>query len=173
MERPLGRGPGGRASGSVLGLGGHGGSPEPAGPSRGVAGETSGAATRPVPTWRRSDGARVLLCGRAPRGGRGVVVGGGGAVWGLCLGRQAGSGDSGRSEGSVAQVGGAQPLQPPAAPTRIPDVPPDSESGLLAPKSPSCHAVLLCSPFIYIPWTPQNSPPRPGLMLECDKGVAM
>lgn len=60
----------------------------------------------------------------------------------------------------MAQVGGAQPLQPPAAPTRIPDVPPDSESGLLAPKSPSCHAVLLCSPFSYIHWTSQNCPHR-------------
>lgn len=165
VERPPRRGPGGRARGPALGLCGHRGSPEPARPSRGVAAEAPGAAARPGSTWRRSDG-RVSCPGAGRERGREFILSRRGDLSGASSSRLAGSGDSGRSVGQRPKWTRTVP-QPPPAPTRVPDVR-TPKSGLLAPKSPSCHSGLLCSHFRCGRWTPQTIPPPPGRMLKCD-----
>ena len=165
VERPPPRGPGGRASGQALGLCGHG-SPEPARPSRGVAGEAPGAAARPVSTWRRSDGRVSCPVAGLRERGREFILSRQGDLSGASSSRLFGSGDSGRSVGQRPKWTRTVP-QPPPARTRVPDVQ-TPKSGLLAPKSPSCHSGLLCSHFRCVRWTPQTVPPPPGRMLKCD-----
>ena len=164
VERPPPRGPGGRASGQALGLCGHG-SPEPARPSRGVAGEAPGAAARPVSTWRRSDGRVSCPVAGLRERGREFILSRQGDLSGASSSRLFGSGDSGRSVGQRPKWTRTvpQPLLPggeclmcklPSQGSWLPNPPPDSG--------------LLCSHFRCVRWTPQTVPPPPGRMLKCD-----